>query len=491
MVGAVLNGRDALGILPTGGGKSVCFQLPAFLLPGMVLVVSPLISLMQDQVGRARRVGLRAEVLNASISEADRRRILKESEKGAVQLLLVSPERLHLPAFVAALPRLPIALLAVDEAHCISQWGHDFRPSYLRIGELRPRVPAPVLALTATATHRVREEIQARLRLRDPVRVVGSFDRPNLSWEVREAQDHGEKMTQLHALLRGRGGANIVYASTRKAVEAVRRSLAARGLPALPYHAGLPADVRTEVQDRFLHDSAPVVVATNAFGMGIDRADVRTVLHYQLPGSLEAYYQEAGRGGRDGAEARCVALFGKRDREVHDRFLALSFPGERGLQRLHRHLSARARWDEEMWLSKEELGRALGRQVGDEEALAALRALARCGALVFEESAEAAIGGVGAGPAGDPVGFSLTLRRRPLRLEALNRLRSIQVGQAEAVQSYAKGRGCRRRALLAYFGEEDQSASCGKCDRCRRGSGNDRLRGVWPLAGLFGKATND
>ncbi len=279
LIRAVMEGRDALGILPTGGGKSVCFQLPAFLLPGMVLVVSPLISLMEDQVGRARKAGLKAEVLNAALSGPERRRVLRESEEGVVRLLLVSPERLHLPAFVAALPRLPISLLAVDEAHCISQWGHDFRPAYLRIGELRSQIPVPVLALTATAIHRVRDEIQSRLRLRNPVRVVGSFDRPNLSWEVGETRGHGEKMARLHGLLRGREGANIIYAGTRKTVEAVRRSLAARGLPALSYHAGLPPAIRTEVQDRFLHDPAPVVVATNAFGMGIDRADVRSVYH--------------------------------------------------------------------------------------------------------------------------------------------------------------------------------------------------------------------
>ena len=479
LIRAVLDGRDALGILPTGGGKSVCFQLPAFLLPGMVLVVSPLISLMEDQVGRARTAGLKAEVLNAAISGPERRRVLTESENGVVQLLLVSPERLHLPAFVGALPSLPISLLAVDEAHCISHWGHDFRPSYLRIGELRSQIPAPVLALTATATHRVREEIQARLRLRSPVRVVGSFDRPNLIWEVREARGHREKMHQLHGLLRGRKGANIVYASTRKTVEAVRRSLAARGLPALSYHAGLPPSVRTATQDRFLHDSAPVVVATNAFGMGIDRASVRSVLHYQLPGSLEAYYQEAGRAGRDGAEARCVALSGKRDREVHDRFLALAYPEETRLRRLHRYLTARFQVNEEAWIPKEELEHALGRKVGEEGALATLRALARCKALVFEEPEEAA------------VGLTLTLQSSSLTLEPLERLRLIQESQVAAILSYASGRSCRRRALLAYFGEKTEKASCGKCDRCRNGAGRRLFPGIWLPPGLFGKGPTD
>ena len=499
-----MEGRDALGILPTGGGKSVCVQLPAVLRPGRVLVVSPLISLMEDQVGRARKAGLKAEVLNAALSGPERRRVLRESEEGVVRLLLVSPERLHLPAFMAALPRLPISLLAIDEAHCISQWGHDFRPAYLRIGELRSQIPAPVLALTATAIHRVRDEIQNRLRLRNPVRVVGSFDRPNLSWEVRETRGHGEKMARLHGLLRGREGANIIYAGSRKTVEAVRRSLAARGLPALCYHAGLSPSLRTEVQDRFLHDPAPVVVATNAFGMGIDRADVRSVYHYQLPGSLEAYYQEAGRAGRDGAEARCVALYGKGDRKIHDRFVAMAYPAEGQLRKLHRYLSARFQVNEEGWLSKEELRRALGRKVGEEEALASLRALARCRALVFEEpegfdAGGVSVGGVGvgrlgAGGTGVPEGagaFALTLRSSSLRLAALTGLRSIEEGQIEAVLKYARGRGCRRRALLAYFGEETVNASCGKCDRCRATRRKGLFPGRWHPAALFGKGASD
>ena len=441
-------------------------------------MVSPLISLMEDQVGRARTAGLKAEVLNASISGPERRRVLGEAERGAVQLLLVSPERLHIPQFVATLPRLPISLLAVDEAHCISQWGHDFRPSYLRIGELRPRIRAPVLALTATATLRVREEIHSSLRLRSPVRVVGSFDRPNLSWEIGEARDHREKMARLHRLLRGRTGANIVYASTRKAVEAVRRSLAGRGLPALSYHAGLPPPVRTAVQDRFLNDRAPVVVATNAFGMGIDRADVRAVFHYQLPGSLEAYYQEAGRAGRDGAEARCVALFGKRDREVHDRFVEASYPKEGRLRRLHRHLLGRCPLNEESLLSRSELRLVLGTKTSDDEVLAALGALARCRALAFE-----------APDGGRDV--ILTMQGSSLGLGALGRLRSIQEGQLEAILSYARGRGCRRQALLAYFGEETEKSSCGRCDRCRRGGRRASLFRFLDPGGLFGKGATD
>jgi ATP-dependent DNA helicase RecQ len=436
----------------------------------MVLVVSPLISLMEDQVGRARKAGLKAGVLNSGIPGPERREVETEAQNGALRLLFVAPERLHLPGFVESLARMRVSLLAVDEAHCIAQWGHDFRPSYLRIGEIRPRIGAPVLALTATATPRVRQEIQDRLKLRNPVRVVGSFDRPNLVWEVRRAEDHGEKMAGLHQLLRRRKGATIVYSATRKAVEAVRRGLAARGLPAIPYHAGLPPSVRTAVQERFLRDPSPVVVATNAFGMGIDRADVRVVVHHQLPGSLEAYYQEAGRAGRDGEEARCIALFGKKDRRIHDRFVVMAFPKVNRLKRLHRNLLVRYKVGEEAAISWQELKNGLGGKMGAEEVRALVRALSRCRALVFEETE-----GEGS------CDLMLTLRSKSLRLAGLEELRSIEEHQIEEVQAFARSRGCRRQAILAYFGEESKSGSCGRCDRCLEG----------PPAGLFGKGATD
>jgi ATP-dependent DNA helicase RecQ len=467
LVRAVLQGRDALGILPTGGGKSVCFQLPAFVLPGMVLVVSPLISLMEDQVARARAAGLAAEVLNSALPEGERRAVLARARGGEVRLLLVSPERLHVPAFRAALPRLPVSLLAVDEAHCISQWGHDFRPWYLRIGDVRPLLPVPVLALTATATPRVRQEMEARLLLREPVRVLGSFDRPNLTWEVAEVRGHGEKMRAIRSLLlRAREGATIIYASTRKGVEAVRRDLASRGLPALAYHAGLSAPRRTEVQEEFLHGPAPVVAATNAFGMGIDRADVRLVIHYQLPGSLEAYYQEAGRAGRDGAPARCLALFDSRDRKVHDRFVSLSHPREEELQKVHEHLRSRIPLHQGVAVQLADLERELGNPFL-ERVLPCLRALARCGALALEEREEEA---------------RLTLLCATPDLRALSELRAIARGQVESVVSYARGRSCRRRAILGYFGEDVLESTCNGCDRCRAGGSlGARFLGAWAV----------
>jgi ATP-dependent DNA helicase RecQ len=443
LIRAVLEGRDAMGILPTGGGKSVCFQLPAVLLPGLVLVISPLISLMEDQVGRARAAGLKAAVLNATTPPPDRRKVMSEARSGTLKLLFVSPERLHVADFAAALSEMSVSLVAVDEAHCISLWGHDFRPAYLRIGEIRRRVSAPILALTATATPRVREEMVRRLGLQSPVRFIGSFDRANLSWEVAEASGFGAKLRVLHGLLKDRRGATIIYGATRKSVDAVRRALAARGLPAQAYHAALPAPLRTRIQERFLGDPSPIIVATNAFGMGIDRPDVRLVGHFQLPASLEAYYQEAGRAGRDGEPARCVALFGEDDQRVHDRFLSQSYPPEHRLRSVHSYLHARYSLGREVPIFLTDLKKPLGRKMGPDGALAVLEALARSGCLVLE-----------AGEAALEVGtVSVTLLPASPQWNVLKYRKSIEVDQLEAVCRYAQMPGCRRTALLTHFGE--------------------------------------
>jgi ATP-dependent DNA helicase RecQ len=447
LVRAVMEGRDALGILPTGGGKSVCFQLPAFLLPGMVLVVSPLISLMEDQTGRAREAGLRADFLSSATPEDERGGVIERALAGGTDLLLVAPERLHVPGFRKILSHLPVSLLAVDEAHCISHWGHDFRPSYLRIGEVRDALTAPVMALTATATPKVRMEMESSLRLRTPHKVVGSFDRPNLGWEVRPGGTHGEKVTALRRALVGRKGASIVYASTRRSVEAVRSALASKGIQALAYHAGLSPGRRTEVQARFLSDPSPVIVATNAFGMGIDRPDVRLVLHYQLSGSLEAYYQEAGRAGRDGAFARCIALHGPRDGQVHRAFLARTHPPHAMLRRILVWLRGNLSQGVSRANALRDIEAHCGGGRGRAGIEAALEALARVGAVSLDES-------------------TVTLLDPHPDLSHLATLQRAALVQLEAVTRYARGGRCRRRIILEYFGEGEVAKECGQCDWC-------------------------
>ena len=313
LVDALLSGRDALGVMPTGAGKSVCYQLPALLLPGLTLVLSPLISLMKDQVAALSQAGIPAVYINSSLDAEEYREVYRRIRRGDCKLLYIAPERLQAEGFRRLLEELPVSLVAVDEAHCVSQWGQDFRPSYLEIAELVRSLPArpPVGAFTATATAAVRRDIETLLELRDPLRVTTGFDRPNLFFEVVRARD---KDQWLHRFLAERPEqSGIVYCATRKAVDAVCASLLAQGVPAARYHAGMEDQERRQSQEGFVYDQVRVMVATNAFGMGIDKSNVGFVVHYNMPKDLESYYQEAGRAGRDGSPARCVLLYAPGD----------------------------------------------------------------------------------------------------------------------------------------------------------------------------------
>ncbi len=323
-VAAVLAGRDAAVLLPTGAGKSLCFQVPAVAAHagggGTTIVVSPLIALMNDQVGALLGRGVTAAAIHSHQDEDEQRTVVARFLAGELALLYVSPERAALASFHRMLTRVPIALLAIDEAHCLSQWGHDFRPEYLRLHELRAIVAAPVIALTATATPRVMDEIVSALRLRAPAIVRGDFQRPNLRFEVRHLGSDAARIDAVIAVcetagLRARSGAGraIVYCSTRKKTELVAAALTSAGFPANHYHAGRTALARERAHTAFARGRTRVLVATNAFGMGIDYGDVRVIVHFQTPGSLEAYYQEAGRAGRDGDPATCLMLFGPGD----------------------------------------------------------------------------------------------------------------------------------------------------------------------------------
>ena len=312
IVRAVLAGRDVFAVMPTGGGKSLCYQLPAHVMKGTCVVVSPLISLMKDQVDAAKEVGLAAELLNSSLEADERARVGRALARGELDLLYVAPERLAMDHFLPLLKSIPLCLFAVDEAHCISEWGHDFRPDYLTLSMLVKQFPhVPLAAFTATATQHVQQDIIERLGLREPHVTRASFDRPNLYYQVAAKTDADR---QILAFLRAHSGeSGIVYRTTRSSVEATATYLADRGIKALPYHAGLDAEVRKAHQDAFNRDQVQTIVATVAFGMGIDKSNVRYVIHGDLPKNIESYYQETGRAGRDGEPAHCLLLFNRGD----------------------------------------------------------------------------------------------------------------------------------------------------------------------------------
>ena len=313
LVDGILAGRDVFGIMPTGGGKSICYQLPGLMLPGVTLVISPLISLMHDQVMALKTAGIPGAYINSSLTFPQLRAVYRNMLMGRYKIIYVAPERLQSEGFLDAVMQMDISMVAVDEAHCISQWGQDFRPSYLRIVDfikMLPRRPV-IAAFTATATEKVREDVRRILGLRSPVEVVTGFDRPNLYFEVLHPELKEAELLKLLETRKRRSG--IVYCATRKSVEHICEYLTDRGYAATRYHAGLEEGERMANQDAFLYDEKTVMVATNAFGMGIDKSNVNFVIHYNMPKSLEAYYQEAGRAGRDGANADCILLYGPKD----------------------------------------------------------------------------------------------------------------------------------------------------------------------------------
>ncbi|MGD7022463.1 DNA helicase RecQ [Rossellomorea vietnamensis] len=320
IIQSVLFGQNTAGIMPTGGGKSICYQIPALLLEGITLVVSPLISLMKDQVDALNQTGIPATFINSSLTHAEIERRLSEAELGVYKLVYIAPERLESPYFVQYLRNLPIPLVAVDEAHCISQWGHDFRPSYLKIKDLLKGLPSNpvVLALTATATPQVQNDICASLEIQDENTYITGFSRENLSFKVIKGQDRSQYA--MNYVKANKNESGIIYAATRKEVDSLYNKLNKQGFSVGKYHGGMSDVQRNEMQEEFLKDNLQVIVATNAFGMGINKSNVRYVLHHQLPKNMESYYQEAGRAGRDGGESECVVLYSPQDVQIQ-RFL--------------------------------------------------------------------------------------------------------------------------------------------------------------------------
>ena len=446
VIAAVLAQRDTLAVMPTGGGKSVCYQVPALLSAGgLTLVVSPLLALMKDQVDALQAAGVAAAAVNSSLGPESQASTLRDAADGKLQLLYVAPERFANGAFTAALRGLHVNLLAVDEAHCISQWGHDFRPSYRDLGGVRARIGnPPIVALTATADPRVRDDIVTRLGLENPVVHVAGFDRPNLRFDCIRVASQKQKQEHIAEQLRGlKDESAIVYCGTRKRVEEVTDYLQQQHIRCARYHAGMENAERQRVQNAFARDSLRIIVATNAFGMGIDKPDVRMVLHHDMPDSLESYYQEAGRAGRDGEASECILYFAPRDRSLRDFFIDLAHPEARDVVQVYRQLVAfngnRVHIREVM-------------ESDDQPGInAAVQALIDSG--LVERSG---------------------MMVRALRADGedlidtagLEEHRQHAIAKLDAMQRYAESATCLRARILSYFGDESQAVSCGNCGPC-------------------------
>jgi ATP-dependent DNA helicase RecQ len=381
-VESVLAGRDTLVVLPTGGGKSVCYQVPALVLPGLTVVVSPLISLMKDQVDALTARGIPAAFVNSTLSAGEVSDRMARVARGEIKLLYVAPERFDLGTTAARLRDAGVSLLAVDEAHCISEWGHDFRPSYLRVAQVREKLGwPPAVALTATATQHVRQDIVRQLKLENAETIITGFDRQNLRYHVVPTRTDAEKDAALIELLERHAGVAIVYASTRRSVEKVTRTLESAGVSVAAYHAGLDDAHRKEVQEAFMKESVRAIVATNAFGMGIDKPNVRVVVHHAMPGTLEAYYQEAGRAGRDGLPAEVFLLHAFPDRFTHEFFIKGAYPERPLVEQVYEKARRAADKAGSVALEPGAVAASLPGKVSDREVESALRLLVQAGAL--------------------------------------------------------------------------------------------------------------
>ena len=388
VIETVLAGQDCLCVMPTGGGKSLCYQLPALAKPGVTLVVSPLIALMKDQVDQLEARGLSATFINSTLDAAEQQARLQAMAAGHYPLVYVVPERFRSPRFLEALRAAKLALLAVDEAHCISQWGHDFRPDYARLGRFRAMLGMPpTIALTATATHAVRQDIIEQLQLRSPRVFITGFVRPNLRYEVQLPYGKGRKERLLAEFLQDSPGSGIVYASARKRCEEVAENIRqTMGRSAVVYHAGMSSEERRLAQDKFMQGQCDIVVATTAFGMGIDKPDVRFVVHYNLPGTLEGYYQEAGRAGRDGLPSRCLLLYSYSDRRIQEFFIESAYPARDVVEKVYDYLR---RIDRELIeLTQQEIKESLALQISAEGVGACEQLLEQAGVLERLESRE-------------------------------------------------------------------------------------------------------
>jgi ATP-dependent DNA helicase RecQ len=467
VITTILSGQDAMVVMPTGSGKSLCYQLPAMMMTGATLVVSPLIALMKDQVDALQARGLPATFINSAINEAEQRSRIEALRRGQYKLVYVAPERFRSPRFNAALRSINISLFAVDEAHCVSTWGHDFRPDYLRLKNVIEELGKTcTLALTATATPYVRSDIIQQLGLKTPQTFVSGFDRPNLSIEVVHTQREREKITRIKRLAKSHDGSGIIYASTRKAVEQVGTNLREQGLSVVMYHAGMSDGQRIKAQEDFMTGRKQMIVATNAFGMGIDKSDIRFVAHYQMPGSIEAYYQEIGRAGRDGLPSTCLLLFNYADKNTHDFFIEGSYPNGTLVKNVYDALV-------ETRLKRIELTASeLSKRAGEKNEMAvnsALYLLERAGHIE-----RTTIGPNRTEPGARRNRTIVMLDDPPAKTLRTNQTDVIRRGDLERRKlremiEFCYTEYCYRAYILDYFGDRHHARHCGTCGNCRPG----------------------
>jgi ATP-dependent DNA helicase RecQ len=460
VIDSILAGKDVVVVMPTGSGKSLCYQLPAMILDGVTLVVSPLIALMKDQVDALRARGLPATFINSSIPEPEQRARIESLRRREHKLVYIAPERFRSSRFNAALQSIPISLFAVDEAHCISTWGHDFRPDYLRLRHvIRSLGNIRTLALTATATPYVRSDIIQQLGLEKPQTFVSGFDRPNLRIEVVHTEKVREKITRIKRLSQSHEGSGIIYASTRKAVEEVGRELKRAGLNVSTYHAGMSDAVRVRAQEDFMSGRTQMIVATNAFGMGIDKRDIRFVAHYQIPGSIEAYYQEIGRAGRDGLPSTCVLLFNYADKNTHDFFIEGSYPDLGLIKTVYNALVATGL--KQIQLSSSELAHLAG-QRNDMAINSALYLLERAGHIDRTAATR--------GENGKRQSRTITvLDTGPLRVDPrhVSGRADLERRKLRELIDFCYTEECYRSHILRYFGDRNHPRECGTCGNCK------------------------